>query len=89
MSKKDVLISILQIESARARGEKVSEVTSARVHAEHYLADIIEALNSGVPYARSISFLSVEARCSRQTAYLVLRKVLLKANYVRPKEVVG
>ena len=87
MIKKDTMVSILQLESARARGEKVSEYTSARVYAECYLIDIIEALDSGVPYINSIAFLSANARCDRQTAYVVLGKVLHKANYIRPKGV--
>ena len=87
MIKKDTMVSILKLESARYRGEKVSEYTSARVYAECYLADIIEALDSGVPYINAIAFLSANAKCGRQTAYVVLGKVLHKLNYIRPKDI--
>lgn len=86
MSKKDTMISILQLQSARARGEKVSEFTSARTHAEFYINHIIDALNSGVPYSEAVSFLSINAGCGRHVAYDVLGKVLRKAGYIRPED---
>lgn len=82
------LAAMLQLQAARTRGEKVSEFTSARTHAEFFLNQFIDALNSGVSYSETVSCLSVSAECSRHTAYDILGKVLRKAGYIRPEEVV-
>lgn len=82
------LVAMLQLQAAWSRGEKVSEFTSARTHAEFFLNQFIDALNSGVSYSETVSCLAVGARCSRHTASDILGKTLRKAGYIKPEEVV-
>lgn len=78
--------AIFQLMAAIARGEKVSPYTLARSYAEFLLADMIQALDCGVPRSEVIWALAVSAGCERAVASSVLRKVLREAKYVPPEK---
>ncbi len=81
----DRAVAMMQLEAAKARGEKVSEITAARITAEFFLEYLIEALNGGLSRSAAIGILSVRAGVSRATAGDVLWRVLKKAKYVVPE----